>query len=121
MQPTAYSSLSECMPLRTGHKKSRSPKAPAVQLVVCPDKNRMALVPPPVPAECSSSPVWLSGPSRPYRKVPSLRQNARHFHSAQLRQIRHNLRYERVLHQLANLLLPISFSTGEQIRHADLE
>src|ERR1700677_63933 len=111
--------------IRLAQKKSRNPKAPAVQLVVCPDKLfysaarflrtelRCAFEPP----------SWrlLRAPPRPHRQVAHLRQNARHLHATQLRQKRHDVGYEWIFHQLAHLLLPTSFSARKQIGHADLE
>src|SRR5712672_2926076 len=76
---------------------------------------------PAITATSESMLYRLRAPSRPHRQVPHLRQNARHLHPVQLGQTRHNLGDELIFHQLTYFLLPVPFSAGEQIRHADLE
>src|SRR5438445_1208000 len=113
MQTIAHSPADLCKsvhaPLvaeRFATKKSRNPKAPAVQLVVCPDKidscgdglmwdgrprepalsevegskPSKARQLPAITATSESMLYCLRAPSRPHRQVPHLRQNARHLH-----------------------------------------
>jgi hypothetical protein len=102
-------------------QKSRSPKRPRRSSWLCArikfsrDAAGCALL---QRAVCA---FWLRTSSRSHRQVTHLRQNARHLHPVQLRQIRHDLRHELIFHQFANFFLPVPFSTGEQIRHTDLE
>jgi hypothetical protein len=109
MQTIAHSGIALCKPVHVMHlgiaprgaprqQKSRSPKAPAVQLVVRPDRRQktedenrgatagFAAVRYGLPRG-RREPVTrsvLRTASRPYCQVPHLRQNARHLHPVQL-------------------------------------
>jgi len=94
---------------RCHKQKSRSPKAPAVQLVCA--RIKIEILRP------TTQRVWLrmryacqwlpqnlvvsetlGAPSRSNRQVSYLRQNARHLHSVQLCEIWHHIGHKRILH-----------------------
>jgi hypothetical protein len=80
-------------------KKAGATRAPAVQLVVCPDKNR-------VKTTSRAAP-------RTNSQIANLGENARHLHAVELRQVGHDIGDERVFHQLADFFLPATFATGK--------
>jgi hypothetical protein len=99
-------------------KKAGADFAPAVQLVVCPEKtwdlhaawtkngSRGAGI---GKLEGSLYQSLRAAP-RPNRQIAHLCQNARHLHRVQLRQIRHDLRHKLVLDQFAHFFLAVAFA-----------
>ena len=60
-------------------------------------------------------------PPRTHRQVPHLRQNARHLHSIQLRDVRQYLCHKLIFHQFPHFFLPAALAARKQARNADFQ